>query len=102
MVIDYIKKRLYFCESNLDRIESINYDGSDRRVLYSVANIHPFDLALYKNTLYWGDWSRGKSVENVDINTGKRLGGFGQMSKDRVSGLAVLDKTRQPLGLWKL
>jgi len=97
LVLDYTSRKLYFCDSHYHRIESINYDGSDRRVLYSDDKILPFDLALYHNTLFWSDW-RSRSIEKMDIKTGKRLGNFGTLTADRIAGVVVLDNSRQPQG----
>ena len=97
LVLDYAGKKVYFSESELHRIESMNYAGSDRRVLYSDSTIIPFDLALFKTTLFWSDWS-SRSVEKFDVKTGKGLGNFGSLTSDRIAGVAVLDPSRQPRG----
>ena len=49
------------------RIESVNYDGSCRKVITSIAeNAAPFALTFYENSLYWSNW-RGLSLEKFDI-----------------------------------
>lgn len=96
LVLDYSARKAYFSESNFHRIESINYDGSDRRILTSTA-IRPFDLALFGSTLFWSDWGT-RSIEKIDVMTGKRLGNYGILTADRIAGVAVADASRQPQG----
>lgn len=57
---DLIAKRIYYCDSRLDYIETAKYDGSDRQVvLTGSANLpHPQGLATFENLVYWSDWTR--------------------------------------------
>ena len=56
--LDFEQQRLYWCDSRLDAIESIAYDGTDRRLLLDKKHLqNPFGLAVYMDTVYWIDTS---------------------------------------------
>ncbi|XP_038154114.1 sortilin-related receptor isoform X1 [Cyprinodon tularosa] len=48
---------LYWTEAYSDRIERANFDGGQRSVLMEGLP-HPYAIAVFKNDLYWDDWSR--------------------------------------------
>jgi sugar lactone lactonase YvrE len=56
LAIDTAEKRIYWCDAKLDRIESSNYNGSDRRVVLDDVLPHPFGLTLLGDFIYWTDW----------------------------------------------
>ena len=43
-------------DTRLNRIESANFDGSDRVVLFLGQTINPFDIVIYGDTIIWSDW----------------------------------------------
>ncbi|XP_069003442.1 sortilin-related receptor isoform X1 [Embiotoca jacksoni] len=48
---------LYWTEAYSDRIERANFTGGQRSVLMEGLP-HPYAIAVFKNDLYWDDWSR--------------------------------------------
>ncbi|XP_071508194.1 uncharacterized protein [Diadema antillarum] len=50
--------RLYWCDASLDKIESSDPFGLDRRTLSdsSRTSIHPYGLIWHRGTLMWTDW----------------------------------------------
>lgn len=48
-------ERLYWTDAKFDRIESINFDGSDRKVVIPSTQ-HTFGLAVDNTYIYWSDW----------------------------------------------
>uniref|UniRef100_A0A8C4QCV4 VPS10 domain-containing protein n=1 Tax=Eptatretus burgeri TaxID=7764 RepID=A0A8C4QCV4_EPTBU len=50
--------RIYWTDAFFDRIESAKLNGDDRVVLLSQGVPHPYAIAIYKNSMYWGDWER--------------------------------------------
>ncbi|CAJ0930175.1 unnamed protein product, partial [Mesorhabditis belari] len=60
IVVDIPAKRVYWVDPKVDRVESIDYMGNDRRVVaQGMTNVpHPFGLALFDQYLYWSDWTR--------------------------------------------
>jgi len=47
--------KVYWADARFDRIESINFDGTDRKVIRPSTQ-HIFGLAVDKNYIYWSDW----------------------------------------------
>ncbi|KAI6192728.1 EGF-like domain-containing protein [Aphelenchoides besseyi] len=60
VVVDIPAKRVYWVDPKVDRVESMDYDGNDRRVVAAGMNSvpHPFGLTLFDQYLYWTDWTR--------------------------------------------
>ncbi|CAJ0568186.1 unnamed protein product, partial [Mesorhabditis spiculigera] len=60
IVVDIPAKRVYWVDPKVDRVESMDYTGNDRRVVAQGMNTvpHPFGLALFDQFLYWTDWTR--------------------------------------------
>uniref|UniRef100_A0A672I1R6 Sortilin-related receptor n=1 Tax=Salarias fasciatus TaxID=181472 RepID=A0A672I1R6_SALFA len=48
---------LYWTEAYSDRIERAEFNGAQRSVLMEGLP-HPYAIAVFKNDLYWDDWSR--------------------------------------------
>lgn len=60
VVVDIPAKRVYWVDPKVDRVESVDYNGMDRRQVASGMNAvpHPFGLTLFDQFLYWTDWTR--------------------------------------------
>ena len=58
ITVDYLTERIYWSDSDLDKLEYSNYDGSERMILetqdYGV--FHPFALTIVDDILFWTDW----------------------------------------------
>ncbi|KAK3726302.1 hypothetical protein QZH41_012731, partial [Actinostola sp. cb2023] len=75
MTIDYTIDRLYWVDARLKKIESLRLDGSDRRVIASILNEHPFSVTVFENTLYYSDWNRNeRAIRKVNKFTGEDKG----------------------------
>ena len=56
LTIDYATQTLYWADYALNKLESSNTDGSNRRLL--TTNIRdPYFMTFFEGTLYWGDLS---------------------------------------------
>ena len=81
MAIDYEQGRLYWTDAQLDRIESVDFDGKNRLVV--VSNVmHPYGITVYNSFVYWTDWQQ-KSVERAD----KLSGGHRQVIAENIDYL---------------
>uniref|UniRef100_A0A0K0FI56 Low-density lipoprotein receptor-related protein (inferred by orthology to a C. elegans protein) n=1 Tax=Strongyloides venezuelensis TaxID=75913 RepID=A0A0K0FI56_STRVS len=60
IVVDIPAKRVYWVDPKVDRVESINYHGKDRKIVaQGMRSVpHPFGLALFDENLFWTDWTR--------------------------------------------
>ena len=99
IILDYLEDRIYWIDAWIDAIDSADLDGNNRRAISSPVhpsrNMHPFDLTVYDDVLYWSDWNTD-SIERLNWTTAAYLGGFGILTSDRVFGLALLHSSRQP------
>ena len=72
LTIDYSTNRLFWADAKLDKIEVSDLNGGNRRlIMSSVANIHPYGLAVYLDMLYWTDWS-AKSISRFNLSSGNQ------------------------------
>lgn len=56
LTIDYATQTLYWADYTLNKLESSNTDGSNRRLL--TTNIRdPYAITFFAGILYWTDWS---------------------------------------------
>ena len=95
--LDFQNEVLYWADAFLDKIESSNVDGSNRRIITSFTDdLHPFGLALFDGILYFTDWI-GSSVRSVDPRNGN-ITNITQGLNRRPFGIRVVSEQRQPIG----
>lgn len=56
LVVDFARSRLYWTETQLQKIETIQLNGADRREISLTSFDHPFSIAVFQDTVYWSDW----------------------------------------------
>lgn len=63
ITIDYYSQKIYWSDSDLDKIEYSNYDGSGRTTLETMESglNYPFALTVADNLLFWTDLSTNKA-----------------------------------------
>ena len=98
LTLDYQNQVLYWIDGSLDKIESSNVDGTNRRLILSLAlsslNYQGFALSFFNNTLYWSDWGRDMvfSVFANGTSITSLLQGF-----SIPTGIEVVSENRQQL-----
>ena len=55
ITIDFNNNKLYWADAGTQNIESVNFDGTERRKIYGLAS-YPFDITVANDILYWSDW----------------------------------------------
>ncbi|XP_044734866.1 low-density lipoprotein receptor-related protein 6 [Chrysoperla carnea] len=70
LALDLVSSKVYWGDANKDKIEVVNMDGTDRRVVTNDNLPHMFGLSLLGDYLYWTDWQR-RSIDRVHKVTGK-------------------------------
>ena len=70
ITIDYFDRKIYWADAKLDKIEVMNLDGSERKVILDDKLPHIFGFTLLGDRLYFTDW-QSKAVESVNKRTGK-------------------------------
>lgn len=56
LALEHAARLLYWADARLDKIESMHYDGSHRRVVTRTRAEHPFAVAAGGGWLAWTDW----------------------------------------------
>ncbi|XP_049827409.1 vitellogenin receptor-like isoform X1 [Schistocerca gregaria] len=96
ITIDIGNERLYWVDAKLKSIESVNLDGSDRRVILETAVKHPFSIAVFENTLYWSDWE-DRQIASCHKFTGKNYRVILRSLKSHIYGIKVYHPALHPL-----
>ena len=99
LTLDYDSQTLYWIDGRLDRIETSNVDGSERRVLMNESISRPFAVSFFQNQLYWSDWTgnmiRAMSLQMPNVVT--VVNRFDPLTQDPF-GIEVVTAARQPQG----
>ncbi|KAM6923420.1 pro-epidermal growth factor [Xenentodon cancila] len=72
LTIDFTDDRLFWCDQRRGSIESATLDGSNRQVVLENQVGHPFDLAVFEDSLWISDWDN-QQLRSVHKRTGKKL-----------------------------
>ena len=86
LAVDKVEQRLYWSDMILDKIESSDFDGTNRRVLFDHYGYSPFDpvetitgemqqpygLAVFRDKVFWTDWVT-RAVYYADKRTGGKI-----------------------------
>jgi integrin beta 2 len=57
LTLDLDDKKIYWGDARLDKIERCDYDGRNCIILSQSAPKHPFSLTVFKDFLFWSDWT---------------------------------------------
>ena len=96
ITIDYENQVLYWADYTLNKIESSDVDGSNRRTLSTVVR-DPYSIAYYNGSLYWGDDYYNRVLTGLATSPGSGTYLGGSLSYD-VHGIQVVSRETQPLG----
>ena len=94
ITLDHLTHTLYWADASLDRIESSNAIGADRKVITSTGIEHPFSMAFFEDTLYWSDW-QSDSVLSRGTRRGQRVREVVRSLSTEPMGVAVVTASRQ-------
>lgn len=67
LALDLSKNRLYWSDTITNKIESIDFNGKDRRIAILKDIEHPYGLSFHNNILYFVELSKG-TVMKYDLN----------------------------------
>ena len=56
ITVDSLDQKLYWADAKLDKIEMCNFDGTFCKIVVSSSIEHPFDIAVFDNSLFYTDW----------------------------------------------
>lgn len=58
LTIDLVNRTIYWIDGHLKFIESMDFDGRNRRRILDNDIKYPFGLDFYQNRLFWSDWEK--------------------------------------------
>lgn len=65
LALDYQNKKVYWCDSRLDIIELMDYDGSNRRVLLDKSHLeNPQGISIHRDQIFWIDTTQDGGTLN--------------------------------------
>ncbi|CAA9994256.1 unnamed protein product [Nesidiocoris tenuis] len=77
ITIDHFGGHIYWADARLDYIATTDLEGRFFRIVASNKEIpsmkHPFSVAVFKDILYWDDWSQ-REIFMINKNDGSELG----------------------------
>lgn len=97
--LDKGNKRIFWVDAGYDRVESVDYDGNSRKLLFELNGLHPFAVSLIPPFLFFTDWSTYKEVHQLDATTGKVLRSS-SINGGQPMGIVLYDSSRQPAGIF--
>ncbi|PFX17351.1 Low-density lipoprotein receptor-related protein 6 [Stylophora pistillata] len=93
--LDRGSKRIFWVDAGYDRVESADYNGNNRKVLFRSYGLHPFGVALIPPFLCFTDWVTSKEFHMLDATTGEVLRSFG-INGGKPMEIVAYDSGRQP------
>ena len=60
--LDKGNQRIFWVDAALDRVESIDYNGGNRKLIFQLSGLHPFGVALAPPFLFFTDWNTKREV----------------------------------------
>ena len=70
VVVDWINRKLYWCDAGTKTIEYSKLDGSGRMLLLNNGIDRPRGLAIdpFSGYIYWADWSASPKIERIKLS----------------------------------
>jgi len=96
--LDKGNKRIFWVDAKTDKVESVDYNGNDRKLLFQQSGLHPFAVALIPPFLFFTDWKTKDEFHQLDASTGKVLRSY-SINGGRPMGIVPYDSSRQPAGI---
>ena len=96
--LDTGNKRIFWVDAGYDRVESVDYNGNYRKLLYQLSGLHPFGLTLIPPFLFFTDWITAEQIHQLDATTGIVVRKF-SVNGGQPMGIVSYDASRQPAGM---
>lgn len=107
ITVDYISEKIYWADSDLDKIEYANYDGTERMLVETedTGLLYPFALTVAGDILFWTDWATNAIYATHKQHGAETSEGYFEQIAVFVStpyGIEALDASRQLPGIYTL
>jgi sugar lactone lactonase YvrE len=105
VTLDTSQKLVYWIDANHDTINSVDYDGNQRKLIFedtslALSQFHGFDLDITGDSVYFTDWLQNAMVE-VKISSGVVVRNISIPTTNAIKGamgLRVVDSSKQQSG----
>nr|XP_021127707.2 low-density lipoprotein receptor-related protein 2 isoform X4 [Anas platyrhynchos] len=96
ITLDIVSKRLYWVDSRFDYIETVTYDGLQRRTIAHGGSVipHPYGITLFEHNVYFTDWTKMAVVKANKFSESNPQVIY--QSSLRPYGVTVYHAARQP------
>ncbi|XP_076134762.1 low-density lipoprotein receptor-related protein 8 [Alosa pseudoharengus] len=94
ITLDLSSRRLYWLDSKLHLISSVDFNGSNRRVLISSTSPHPSALTVFEDRVYWTD-VEDEAIYSANRHTGHDVATLAQHLNNPLD-VVVFHELRQP------
>ena len=95
--LDRGNKRIFWVDAGYDRVESINYNGNNRKTLFQDYGRHPYGMVLVAPFLFFTNWNTNQEVYKLDATTGKVFRSY-SIDGGKPRSVVAYDSIRQPQG----
>ena len=70
ITLDLLEQRLYWVDAKINAISSINFDGTQRRLILSDPAFigDPFSVSVFEDWIYWSDWQLHRIMQANKFN----------------------------------
>ena len=92
------KKQVFWVDAGVDRVETVDYHGNNRKLLFQANGLHPFGVALIPPFLFFTDWASHSGLHRLDAYTGGYIFS-GYSVSGWPMGIVAYDSSRQPSGI---
>ncbi len=96
--LDTRNERIFWVDEALGRVESIDYNGNNRKLLFQQSGLHPFGVTLVRPFLFFTGWNASCDVYKLDATTGKVVRNY-SINGGEPMGIVAYEYDRQPPGI---
>ena len=96
--LDIGNKLIFWVDAGYDSVESVDYNGNNRKKLFQLDGLQPYGVALIAPFLFFTDWNTYHEVHKLDAITGYVLRSY-NISGEQPMGIVAYDNARQPPGI---
>ena len=96
--LDRGNQQIFWVDAGVDRVESVDYHGNNRKLLFQANGLHPFGVALIPPFLFFTDWASNRRLLKLDAKTGDYIISHYSVN-GQAMGIVSYDSSRQPSGI---
>ena len=95
--LDRRNRVVYWADSWTNKVESSDYHGNNRKIIYAQTQKHFYGVTFFSPYLYVSEWSEN-AIFRLNVNQGNISPKLYFYRNGTLKGLVALDSSRQPSG----